>query len=317
MIKPKISVAMCTYNGETYVQEQLKSILGQTRSPFELIICDDSSSDDTVSLISRLVEKADFPVRIFVQERNVGVNQNFSTAMSMCSGDYIALADQDDVWDFKKLEVFSDEIERCAYISPVLLYSDLKLIDASGVPLKKRFSEAVRLDRSLREHWQRLAFGNFIPGCSMLLHRSCIQMVLPIPSEAILHDWWIALVVSLNSQLIYIDRELMSYRIHANNNQGMHSHRRTISRIVRYGLLKLGTNNFLIALRQFQAAGNRLTEMKISLPGGMEEVCRIRDSARLLRPIMLYKQNVRRVSALLGSLLIGRTQCCDDSVGHL
>src|SRR5215467_4239016 len=100
---PKLSVALCTYNGSRFLQEQLGSIGSQSRPPDELVICDDGSSDDTVDIIKRFALNAPFPVKLEVNASNLGSTKNFELAVSLCCGDVIALSDQDDVWDATKL----------------------------------------------------------------------------------------------------------------------------------------------------------------------------------------------------------------------
>ena len=105
-----ISIAMATYNGEKYLAEQLDSILAQTVQDFELIVCDDCSSDSTAEILSRYAEK-DSRIKIFVNEKNLGFVKNFEKAVSLCSGEYIALSDQDDVWFAGHLEILLRNIK--------------------------------------------------------------------------------------------------------------------------------------------------------------------------------------------------------------
>lgn len=99
-----LSVAMCTYNGEEYLWEQLLSIAEQTRLPDELIVCDDSSTDTTLQILNEFQKMAPFSVRIYCNEAKLGPSKNFEKAITLCSGDVIALSDQDDVWLPRKLE---------------------------------------------------------------------------------------------------------------------------------------------------------------------------------------------------------------------
>jgi len=98
-----VSVALCTYNGAAYLGEQLDSIVAQSRPPDELVVCDDGSTDGTVGLLQAFVPEAPFPVRLYRNERNRGFAKNFERAISLCTGDFIALSDQDDVWKPEKL----------------------------------------------------------------------------------------------------------------------------------------------------------------------------------------------------------------------
>ena len=94
----RLSVAMCTYNGEKYIREQLMSIRNQTLRIDEIVICDDCSEDDTVEIIENLIRQYDLPVRLHVNTWNHGYRKNFEQAICRCSGDIIFLSDQDDIW---------------------------------------------------------------------------------------------------------------------------------------------------------------------------------------------------------------------------
>ena len=97
-----ISIAMTTYNGEKYLQEQLDSFLGQNRLPDELVVCDDGSQDRTMAILESFSSRAPFPVRIYRNSAKLGYSKNFEKAGSLCTGDIIAFSDEDDVWDAQK-----------------------------------------------------------------------------------------------------------------------------------------------------------------------------------------------------------------------
>lgn len=106
-----ISIAMATYNGEKYLREQLDSILVQTISDFELIICDDCSNDSTRKILSEYAKK-DSRIKVIFNEQNLGFVKNFEKTISFCNGEYIAFSDQDDIWLPNHLEVLLSEIGR-------------------------------------------------------------------------------------------------------------------------------------------------------------------------------------------------------------
>ena len=105
----KVSVVMCTYNGGKYIREQMDSIVNQTRTPYEVIVQDDGSEDDTVSIVKEYTEKYPY-VRITKNELGKGINNNFFSAIAKASGDFIAISDQDDIWELDKIEVMSEAI---------------------------------------------------------------------------------------------------------------------------------------------------------------------------------------------------------------
>src|ERR1700761_4532631 len=101
----KISVALCTFNGELFLRQQLASIQQQTRLPDELLVCDDGSSDQTLTIVREFAASAPFPVKLFENEQNLGFAANFERAIRLCEGSLIALCDQDDIWYPTRLQL--------------------------------------------------------------------------------------------------------------------------------------------------------------------------------------------------------------------
>ena len=125
-----ISIAMTTYNGAQFVQAQLRSILEQTRQPDEIIICDDGSRDDTVNIIRHVMETSGTDrIRLVENEENLGYIRNFYKAISLTKGDYIFLADQDDIWHREKLEKSLAIMERTGAAA---ICTRSRLIDQDG-----------------------------------------------------------------------------------------------------------------------------------------------------------------------------------------
>src|ERR1051326_9204347 len=122
-----LSIALCTYNGAVYLKEQLESIAAQTRRPDELVISDDQSTDNTLRVIEEFAPTAGFPVRLSVNESNLGTPKNFEKAISLCRGDVIVLSDQDDVWHPDKLESVERVFESKPQLS--LVFSNAELVD--------------------------------------------------------------------------------------------------------------------------------------------------------------------------------------------
>jgi glycosyltransferase involved in cell wall biosynthesis len=103
---------MTTYNGEVYLEEQLRSLAEQAHLPDELVICDDTSTDSTVDIINRFSEGAPFPVRLFINEERLGWRCNFLSAASLCRSEYIAFCDQDDIWLSDKLATAASHLNK-------------------------------------------------------------------------------------------------------------------------------------------------------------------------------------------------------------
>src|SRR5262245_16810834 len=107
----KYSIAMAAFNGQSYIREQLNSLGEQILLPFELVVCDDGSSDETVNILQEFQKQAPFPVKIYQNPSRLGFADNFLHAASKCSGEWIAFCDQDDIWFPEKLLSVSEAIE--------------------------------------------------------------------------------------------------------------------------------------------------------------------------------------------------------------
>ncbi|NOR55884.1 MAG: glycosyltransferase [Sulfurovum sp.] len=200
-----ISIAMCTYNGERFIEEQIDSILNQSYANFELIITDDGSSDNTIEIIKKYLEH-DKRIKLYQNENNLGFVKNFEKAISLCSGNYIALADQDDSWKQNKLEVFIEKIE-----DNVLIYSDALLIDEYSIETGK---ELIRPDKNLVSGSNNRAFllENCVSGNTLMFKRELLEHLIPIPSDISFHDIWITFVASTYGSIIYTDESMTYYR---------------------------------------------------------------------------------------------------------
>ena len=121
----KISIAMATYNGAQYINEQLQSLVNQVRQPDELVVCDDGSTDETLLILESFVPIAPFPVRIYRNEINLGYSDNFLKAAKLCKGDWIAFCDQDDVWLSDKIKTAVEAIDRHSGLKMVLQNAEL------------------------------------------------------------------------------------------------------------------------------------------------------------------------------------------------
>lgn len=205
--KSKIAIAMATYNGARYLQEQLDSYLEQTRQPDELVVCDDRSSDATLTILEKFRDNAPFSVHIVRNEKNLGFLKNFEKALSLCSGDLICLSDQDDVWLPNKLETVE-----CLFAEnrqAMVLINDLEICDGD-----LSSSGTTQLGNILSLGHSR---DFFMTGCGTSLRREWLNISLPIPCSILGHDLWInRMATAMKVRLLY-DRPLQLYRRHGNN----------------------------------------------------------------------------------------------------
>ena len=213
-----ISVALASFNGEKYIEEQLYSILNQTLIPFEIIICDDNSTDNTIKIIEK-ISKVYSVIKIFKNKNKLGVIKNFSKAIELCSGDYIALSDQDDIWELNKLEyqlsVVQNHELKSNKLSAVLAVHDLKTFEKPEKFLLN--SLWGKLGFNYLNPNKNISFTNKYYGCTMLFNRTLFNHIMPIPNNIAMHDHWIALNASDLGAIVIIEKPLIKYRQHQNN----------------------------------------------------------------------------------------------------
>jgi glycosyltransferase involved in cell wall biosynthesis len=246
----KISVALCTYNGERFLSQQLSSIRQQSTLPDEVIAFDDRSTDRTIAILREFAASSLFPVKIFENPKNLGYAANFEQAIRACGGDLIALSDQDDIWHPHRLERSLQEFTDHPEVG--LVFSDADLIDdegtRSGATLWKTLGFAGRRKRKfLAGNFVALAKYRFVTGATLMFRARLRPYVLPIPSGWV-HDEWIAMVAASFSDLRPIDQRLIGYRIHSSQ--------------------QLGFQNKL----QRQAEGNHWRRLAASV-GELEQLC--------------------------------------------
>lgn len=206
-----ISVAMCTYNGEKYIEEQLMSIINQTVLPDEIVICDDGSSDNTVQIVRNTLKNWDRRYQIIINEKNLGYRKNFEKAIGLCKGEYIFLSDQDDVWNSKKIECMINEIKKDEEI--VLVFHDAELVDHQLKSMGGTFWQqlGVYIDELKRDDFRRILESNIVQGSACLIKRELFEYAIPFPEIAV-HDEWLALVAIAKGKIHPLNLVLSKYR---------------------------------------------------------------------------------------------------------
>ena len=215
--KLRISVALCTCEGERFLREQLESIRSQTRPPDEIVACDDVSSDGTAEIVERFAGEVPFPVRFFRNERRLGSTKNFEKAIGLCAGDVIALSDQDDVWRPGKLARIEDIFSGDPALGAV--FTDGEVVGEELHPQGYGLWQAHRVNRfqmkCLRngDIYDALLNHNLATGATMAFHSRFLPLVLPIPGEWV-HDGWIALLVAAVAKVEAVPEPWILYRRH-------------------------------------------------------------------------------------------------------
>lgn len=216
-----ISVALCTYNGDHYLEEQLSSILSQSLTPDEVVVSDDGSTDGTVALVRRVAIESSVPIRLIAGPRR-GVTANFEHAVHATTGDLIALCDQDDVWHPDHLARLAEEFRRT---SRLMVSSNARLVDYAGVPTGGTLFQSLRLRadevRGIRDGraFSILVRRNVVTGATAMLRRDLVRASSPFP-RTWLHDEWLALVAASRDGIAILDDVLLDYRQHGANQVG-------------------------------------------------------------------------------------------------
>lgn len=221
-----VSVAMCTYNGERYLAKQLESISLQTQGVDELVVCDDGSTDNTISLLQEFAQNAPFKVHIHRNGTNLGSTRNFEKALSLCTGDILILCDQDDIWKPDKVRKQVAFFEQNPNQDAV--FSNADLINGQGEKLGHKLWDNFGFDEKKKQLWRSgrareiLFQGYVVTGATLAIRKSALRYLTPFPTDIgpYIHDAWIALVTSLNNRIGFINECLISYRVHEKQQVG-------------------------------------------------------------------------------------------------
>ena len=222
------SVAMCTYNGALYIEEQLRSILAQTVPVNEIVICDDGSTDATISVIEKVRKDVErLGMRLLLKENRtpLGVNANFEKAMGLCSGDIIFLSDQDDVWESNKVETIKRYFEE--HPKKQVVFGNAWLIDDNGTKLTERtlldvagFSVENQWYFDHGYAWELWCQENRATGATMAVRRPFIQGMSMTIGNIQYHDAVLAIEALKENALGYIMEPLIRYRRHRGQESG-------------------------------------------------------------------------------------------------
>lgn len=229
----QISVAMCTYNGAAFLQAQLDSIARQTRPPDELVICDDGSTDSTKQIVDEFARRSSFPVRVALNDRNLGSTRNFEQAVNLCSGNIITLSDQDDVWSVEKLKRLEGVFASRPEVG--MVFSNGAVVEDTLAPTPWTIWQLVRFDdRQQRlftagEGFDVLLDHNVVTGATMAFRSHFRKLAIPIPTDLIhdgwrvIHDGWLALMIAATAPVVFLPELLIQYRQHEAQQLGFRS----------------------------------------------------------------------------------------------
>lgn len=223
----KTSVAMCTYNGAKYIQEQLNSILQQTKSVDEIIICDDCSNDETIPIIRNIAHNTTIPIKLCENKENIGARRNFENAISYCKGDIIFLSDQDDVWRKDKVETILQWFEENC--DKDVVFTNANLIDGENLMFSKQslwdtFGFTSQTQDNIQKGFgiETLCENNFATGATMAFRKDAVNVadMAMLCQKQMWHDEFIMFQALVKGRLGWIDYPLINYRIHSGQTAG-------------------------------------------------------------------------------------------------
>ncbi|WP_309617135.1 glycosyltransferase family 2 protein [Salinibacterium sp.] len=300
----RISVALATYNGAQFIEEQVASILRGSRVPEEVVLADDGSTDNTVELVRAAFggSRTSAQLHVLPAQVRLGVTANFERAVSACTGDIIVLSDQDDVWHEYRLAV----AERSFEARPRLLlqHSDARLVDSAGKPLGVSLIDALtvrageRLALDSGRAFQAYVRRNLATGATVAMRRKLIDLAAPFPPEWV-HDEWLAIIAAALGEVEFVDSELIDYRQHDSNQIGVA--KPTLSYRVGRMLEPRGERFVLLSARS-QILVDRLAALPVA--PGVLKLAEQKASFEARRAAM-PDQRVRRLGAIVREVVRG------------
>ena len=217
----KIVILLATYNGVRFLSEQFDSLLRQTFQDFTVIIRDDGSTDGTIEIIENYALR--YPRKFFILKDDVlhrGARESFMYLLENVIADYYLFCDQDDVWLPSKLELSLNKIKETERLNPelpVMIHTDLRIVDENLNTLYDSLWQWAGFDVDLNKQFNYAVMGNVFTGCTMIINRKARDFALPIHPKSSMHDEWIGLVISKYGIVDNLKAQTILYRQHGKN----------------------------------------------------------------------------------------------------
>lgn len=210
--------------GERFLPQQLDSLLEQTLLDWHILARDDGSSDATLQILDSFAQANPGRLRLIQDtEQGLGARGNFSRLLGYSTAPYVMFCDQDDIWLPNKIEVTLAKMKaleaKYGSDTPLLVYTDLKVVDAGLSEIAPSFWQYQNLDPSANG-LNRLLVQIVATGCTVMINAPLRQLANPIPVQAVMHDWWLALVAACFGKLDYVAEPTILYRQHGQNDTG-------------------------------------------------------------------------------------------------
>ncbi|HSH72713.1 MAG TPA: glycosyltransferase family 2 protein [Methylophilaceae bacterium] len=237
-----ISVCLACFEGSQFIEQQLNSILSQLSENDEVVISDDGSTDDTVAIVNNINDNRIIWAGIGGKH---GVVKNFERALQYAKGDFIFLADQDDLWLPGKVNACLDLLK-----SNMLVVTDCNVVDGNLREIKPSF---FKVRRSGPGFVHNVLVNSYL-GCCMAFRRELLDVALPIPEKTPMHDMWLGLIAEKLGKVVFLDQPYLLYRRHQHNATAMTGESKlSVIGKIKYRLVLIG----LLANRLFLCSGNK------------------------------------------------------------
>ena len=302
-----VDILLASYNGEPYIAEQLDSLFNQTYPDIRIILRDDASTDRTLAIAKAYAGRYPDRLKVLVNEKGTGsAMRNFFRMLSDTDAEYVMFCDQDDVWTADKVECtlrHMKEAEREAGAGkPVLVHTDLAVVDAQGKVLSPSFHRYMNLGTG--GELSQLIIQNQVTGCTVMVNQPLVQLMKMAEDvdRIVMHDHWAALVAAAFGVIRYVDEPTVRYRQHGNNTVGA---KNAGSLSYLYGRFRQGKKQFRRELSRLMKQADYFLAVYASC--GMKEADRflIQEYAALR-----HKKKAKRVSFYLRHRVLKHGMIC-------
>jgi len=301
----RVSIAMTTFDGRRHVEAQLDSFLAQTRPPDQLIVCDDGSTDGTRECLDEFAARAPFAVRVVRNPVQLATTPNFEQAVSLTDGDVVFFSDQDDVWHPDRVASLVEVFE--AHEDAGCAFSNARVVDGEGAPLGYAlwdslwFSQPERAAVSEGRPLEVFARHVVAAGTSLAFRGRFRELILPFPDLHDCHDAWVSFLVTAASGVRLVERDLLDYRLHGQNQFGLQ--RFNLRQQLGKARWQLQQGIFAHNVRFFEAVRDRLHARAAEFPTGPDVFDLIEAKiAHATRRDAMSSSVVQRLPAIAGEL---------------
>ena len=287
-----VTILLATYNGDSYISEQLDSLLSQTYSDFIVYVNDDCSTDSTWDILSSYAHRHPDKIKISRRHKNSGsAKHNFIDMMAKVKDEYVMLCDQDDIWLPDKIDktlAKMKETEKSYPHMPVLVRTDMRVVDRDLRTINFSYKDAMCSNFN-RTGFNHVLIQNTFAGCTAMYNRSLAKLLDRKPEYCIMHDWWLELVAAAFGKIAHVDEPTVLYRQHGGNEIGSKDVRKLsykINRLLHFKDIKKAINFTYLQAESFLCCyEDILTEKQKSI---VRQYCKIPKMGKLFRWRTIY-----------------------------